>query len=88
MRHNDNFSWRKIQGKQSCTDLNLKISSTKAALMKIGAIIKPNKIMKPYFNEKGSGSEKIALSGNESVLTGEKEIAYTMNNDSINITKH
>ena len=56
--------------------------------MKIGAIIKPNKIMKPYFNEKGSGSEKIALSGNESVLTAEKEIAYTMNNDSINITKH
>ena len=56
--------------------------------MKIGAIIKPNKIMKPHFNEKGSGSEKIALSGNESVLTGEKEIAYTMNNDSINITKH
>ena len=83
MRHNNNFSWRKIQGKQSCTDLNLKIGSTKAARMKIGAILKPNKIMKPYFNEKG-----LALSGNEPVLTGEKEIAYTMNNDSINITKH
>ena len=44
--------------------------------------------IKPYFNEKGSGSDKIALSGNESVLTSEKEIANTMNNYFINITKH
>ena len=44
--------------------------------------------IKPYFNEKGSGSDKKALSGNESVLTNEKEIANTMNNYFINITKH
>ena len=44
--------------------------------------------IKPYFNEKGSGSDKIALSRNESVLTNEKEIANTMNNYFINITKH
>ena len=44
--------------------------------------------IKPYFNEKGSGSDKIALYGNESVLTNEKEIANTMNNYFINITKH
>ena len=44
--------------------------------------------IKPYFNEKGSGSDKITLSGNESVLTNEKEIANTMNNYFINITKH
>ena len=31
---------------------------------------------------------QIALSGNESVLTSEKEIAITMNNYFINITKH
>ena len=36
--------------------------------------------IKPYFNEEGSGSDKKALSGNESVLTNEKEIANTMNN--------
>ena len=45
--------------------------------------------IKPYFNGKGSGSDKIiALSGNESVLINEKEIANTMNNYFINITKH
>ena len=44
--------------------------------------------IKPYFNEKGSGSDKIALSGNESVLTNEKEIANTMNNYFISITNH
>ena len=44
--------------------------------------------MKPYFNENGSCSDKIALSGNESILTNEKEIANTMNNYFINITKH
>ena len=44
--------------------------------------------IKPYFNKKGSGSDKIALSGNKSVLTNEKEIANTMNNYFINITKH
>ena len=43
--------------------------------------------IKPYFNEKGSGSDKMALSGNESVLTSEKEIANTMNYYCINITK-
>ena len=43
---------------------------------------------KPYFNEKGSGSDKIVLSGNESVLTNEKEIANTMNNYFISITNH
>ena len=46
------------------------------------------RIMKPYFNEKGSGSGKIALSGNASILTSEKEIANTLNNYFINITKH
>ena len=44
--------------------------------------------IKPYFNEKGSGSDKIALSGNKSVLTNEKEIANTMNNYFISITNH
>ena len=44
--------------------------------------------IKPYFNEKGSGSDKIASSVNDSVLTYEKEIANTMNNYFINITKH
>ena len=44
--------------------------------------------IKAYFNEKGSGSDKIVLSGNESVITNEKEIANTMNNYFINIKKH
>ena len=44
--------------------------------------------IKPYFNEKGSGSNKIALPGRESVLTNEKEIANTLNNYFIKITKH
>ena len=44
--------------------------------------------IKPYFNEKGLGSDQIAISGNESVLTSEKEIANTMNNYFINIKKH
>ena len=44
--------------------------------------------IKPYFNEKGSGSDKIVLSGNQSVLTNEKEIANTMNNYFISITNH
>ena len=44
--------------------------------------------IKPYFHEKGSGSDNIALSGNKSVLTSEREIANTMNNYFINITKH
>ena len=44
--------------------------------------------IKPYFNEKGSGSDKIVLSGNKSVLTNEKEIANTMNNYFISITNH
>ena len=30
-------------------------------------------IIEPYLNEKGSGSDKITLSGNESVLTSEKK---------------
>ena len=36
--------------------------------------------IEPYFNEKGSVLDKIALSRNESVLTNEKEITNTMNN--------
>ena len=44
--------------------------------------------IKPYFNKKGSGSDKMALSGNESVLTSEKEIANTMNYYCINVTKY
>ena len=36
--------------------------------------------IKQYFNEKGSDADKIGLSGNESVLINEKEIANTMNN--------
>ena len=44
--------------------------------------------IKPYFNEKGSDSVKIALSGKESVLTSEKEIANTMSNYFISTTKH
>ena len=43
--------------------------------------------IKPYFNEKRSGSDKIVLSVNESVLTNEKEIANTINNYFVNITK-
>ena len=43
--------------------------------------------IKPYFNEKRSGSGKIVLSVNESVLTNEKEIANTMKNYFVNITK-
>ena len=43
--------------------------------------------IKPYFNEKGSGSNKIVLSGNESVLTDAKEIANTMSNYFININQ-
>ena len=38
------LSWRKNLEKQSCTDLNLKMASTNAALMKTGAFIKPNEI--------------------------------------------
>ena len=47
-------------------------------------------IIEPYLNEKGSGSDKITLSGNESVLTSEKKkkIENPMNNYFINITKH
>ena len=44
--------------------------------------------IKPYFNEKGSGSNKIVLSENKSVLTNAKEIANTMSNYFINITSH
>ena len=44
--------------------------------------------IKLYFNEKGSGWDKIALSGNEQLLISEKGIASTMNNYFINIAKH
>ena len=45
------------------------------------------RITKPYFNEEGSGSGKIFLSGNESILINEKEIASILNHYFINITK-
>ena len=48
-------------------------------------------IIEPYLNEKGLGSDKITLSGNESVLTSQqkkKKIENGMNNYFINITKH
>ena len=43
--------------------------------------------IKPCFNQEGSGSDEITLSGNELVITSEKEIKKTMNNYFINITK-
>ena len=43
--------------------------------------------IKSYFNEKDLGSNKIALSGNESVLTNGKN-ANTINNYVISIAKH
>ena len=44
--------------------------------------------MKPYFNDKGSNSRRITLLENDSILTDDKDIAKTMNNFFINITKN
>ena len=44
--------------------------------------------IKPYLSEKGSVSDKVAVSRNDSALTSEKEVADTLNNYFISITKH
>ena len=45
------------------------------------------KTVKPYFSEKGSNSRQIALLETDSILIDDKDIAKTMNNFLINITK-
>ena len=46
------------------------------------------KTVKPYFSDKGSNSKRITLLENDSILTDDKDIAKTMNNFFINITKN
>ena len=46
------------------------------------------KSIKPYFNDKGSNSRRITLLENDLILTDDKDIAKTMNNFFINITKN
>ena len=46
------------------------------------------KTVKPYFSDKGSNSRRITLLENDSILTDGKDIAKTMNNFFINITKN
>ena len=46
------------------------------------------KRVKPYFSDNGSNSRRITLLENDSVLTDDKDIAKTMNNFFINITKN
>ena len=46
------------------------------------------KTVKPYFSDKGSNSRRITLLENDSILTDDKDIAKTMNNFFINITKN
>ena len=46
------------------------------------------KTVKPYFSEKGSSSNSITLLENDSILTNDKDIAKSMNNVFINITKN
>ena len=45
------------------------------------------KTVKPYFSDKGSNCRQIILLKNDSILTDNKNIAKTMNNNFINITK-
>ena len=49
---------------------------------------KSRRTIKPYFNEKGSGSDKIGLCENKTILTNENKIANTMSNYFISITKN
>ena len=44
--------------------------------------------VKPNFSDKGSNSGRITLLQNDSILTDDKDIAKTMNNFFINITKN
>ena len=46
------------------------------------------KTVKPYFSDKGSNSRRITLLENDSILTDDKDIAKTINNFFINITKN
>ena len=46
------------------------------------------KAVKPYFSDKGSNSRRITLLENDSILTDDKDIAKTMNNFFMNITKN
>ena len=46
------------------------------------------KTLEPYFSDKGSNSRRITLLENGSVLADHKDIAKTMNNVCINITKN
>ena len=46
------------------------------------------KTLEPYFSDKGSNSRRITLLENGSVLADHKDIATTMNNVCINITKN
>ena len=46
------------------------------------------KTVKPYFSDKGSNSRRITLLENDSILTDDRDIAKTMNNFFINITKN
>ena len=46
------------------------------------------KTVKPHFSDKGSNSKRITLLENDSILTDDKDIAKTMNNFFINITKN
>ena len=48
--------------------------------------LKNNK--KPYFSDKGSNSNQVTLLENKPLLTDDKDIAKTMNNFFINITKN
>ena len=45
------------------------------------------KTIKPYFSDKAPNSRRISLLENDSILTDGKDIAKTMNNFFINITK-
>ena len=44
--------------------------------------------IKPYFSDMGSNSNRITLLENGSTLTNDKNIAKTMNDSLINITKN
>lgn len=46
------------------------------------------KTVKPYLSDKGSNSNRITLLENGSTLTNDKNIAKTMNDSLINITKN
>ena len=45
------------------------------------------KSVKPFFSDKGSNSSKITLVTENNIISDEEEIANTMNNYFINVTK-